>query len=256
MSRTEIDYAAKDACHWDELESLIAEQGFRIRDVMLHFPAYLRRRELPRFLAHYELFKQVIDLPGSILDVGVYRGASFFTWAKLLETFCPADHHRLVYGFDHFEGLVHFTEIDGPIDEEKRDPSLEARHIHALSSSADAMRRLVTLHNDDNLLTGLVRCHLVEGDVMKTIPKFVEEHPGARISLLHLDADLYEPTKIALECLYPLILKGGIVVMDEYGLQTWPGETRAVDDFLSGLPERPVIKRFPTSCTPGGFFVK
>ena len=174
----------------------------------------------------------------------------------MLETFCPGDRYRLVYGFDHFEGLVHFAETDGPLDEERRERSLGAKYMHAYCSSADAMRKLAALHNDDNLLPGIARCHLVEGDVMKTIPRFAEENPGIRISLLHLDADLYAPTKVALECLYPLILKGGIVVLDEYGCRAWPGESEAADCFLSGLPERPVIKRFPTTCTPGGYFVK
>jgi hypothetical protein len=250
-----IDYAAKDARYWEQLEVVIAEQGLTLRDVLRYFPTYVRRRELARFLAHYELFKQVVDLPGCILEVGVFRGASFFTWAELLETFCPCDRHRLVYGFDHFEGLVHFVEADGQLDEADRDQD-RARFVHALASSAGAMRKLVELHNDDNLLPGMARCHLVEGDVMRTIPQFVEENPGVRISLLHLDADLYEPTKVALEHLYPLIAKGGIVVLDEYGLQAWPGESRAVDEFISGLPEPPVIKRFHTTCTPGGYFVK
>jgi hypothetical protein len=250
MEKTQIDYAARDAEHWGALEALISGQGFTIRDVLRHFPAYIRRRELPRLLAHYELFKQIVDLPGSILELGVYRGAGLFTWANLLETFCPGDRHRLVFGFDHFEGLIHYVERDGPLDEK-----LE-KCVHSYSSSAEAMRKLVELHTDDNLLPGVARCRLVEGNIIQTLPKFLEEHPGLRISLVNFDMDLYEPTKVALELLYPFILKGGIVVADEYGWLQWPGETKAVDEFISGLPERTVVRRFPSACVPGGYFVK
>ena len=97
-----IDYPSRDARHWQRMEALIQSQGFRLKDALRYFPAYVRRRELPRFLAHYELFKQIVDLPGSIVEVGVYRGAGLFTWTKLMETFCPGDRYRMVYGFDQF----------------------------------------------------------------------------------------------------------------------------------------------------------
>src|ERR1035438_7201264 len=87
-------------------------------------------------------------------------------------------------------------------------------------------------------------------------PQFVKDHPGLRIALLNLDVDLYAPTKVALETLYPLVLKGGIVVFDEYGWEQWPGESRAVDEYFGALGEQPAIHRFPFSPTPGGYMVK
>nr|MBK7063963.1 hypothetical protein [Deltaproteobacteria bacterium] len=55
---------------------------------------------MARFLAHFELFKQVIDLPGCVVEMGVYRGLSPLTWAKLMETSCPGDRSRRIFGFD------------------------------------------------------------------------------------------------------------------------------------------------------------
>jgi hypothetical protein len=239
-----IDYPSRDARHWQRMEALIQSQGFRLKDALRYFPAYVRRRELPRFLAHYELFKQIVDLPGSIVEVGVYRGAGLFTWTKLMETFCPGDRYRMVYGFDQFSGLTQYTDKDGPRDEE------------TYSSSAEAMRTLVDVHNQDSLIPGVERCRLIEGDVLETLPQFVKDHPGLRIALLNLDVDLYAPTKVALETLYPLVLKGGIVVFDEYGWEQWPGESRAVDEYFGALGEQPAIHRFPFSPTPGGYMVK
>ena len=232
------------------MEQIQRSQEFGLRDILKHFPAYIRRRELPRFLAHYELFKRVVDLPGSIIELGVYRGAGLFTWANLLETFCPGDRFRIVYGFDHFEGLTEYLQEDGELD------ATIGKSVSAFSSSADVMRQLVALHNDDNLLPGIARTKLIEGDITETLPRFLEINPGVRFSLINLDMDLYEPTKLALDLLYPHLMKGGIVIADEYGWPQWPGETRAVDGFLAGLREPPSIRRFSFSPTPGGYFVK
>ena len=56
----------------------------------------------------------------------------------------------------------------------------------------------------------------------KNIPK--------KISLLRLDTDWYESTKIELEILYPLLQKGGILIIDDYG--HWGGSKKAVDEFF------------------------
>ena len=240
-AKVSVDYPSRDRRHWQRLEALIGSQGFCLEDVLRYFPAYVRRRELPRFLAHYELFKKVVDLPGGIVEVGVYRGASLFTWTKLLETFCPGDRYRMVYGFDQFLGLTQYTDKDGERDAEE-----------TFSSSVGAMRELVQIHNEDSLIPGVERCRLIEGDVIETLPQFVKDNPGLRIALLNLDADLYAPTRAALENLYPLVLRGGIVVFDEYGLEQWPGESSAVDEYFAAIREKPIIHRFPFSPIPGG----
>ena len=55
------------------------------------------------------------------------------------------------------------------------------------------------------------------------------DNPGVRISLLHFDCDLYRPTITALQCLWDLVVPGGIVAFDEYGIAPWEGESLAVD---------------------------
>lgn len=114
-----INYSERDSQLAQRLESIVRDQQSSLADVLRHWPAYVQRRTLPRFLAHYELFKKVMDLPGCIVELGVFRGASFFTWANLLETFHTNDRSKKVYGFDHFEGLRpdHFRDDkDGPRD--------------------------------------------------------------------------------------------------------------------------------------------
>lgn len=245
-----FDSMSRDRAYWQRLTALFEERGYSVEDILRNWPAYILRRDLPRFLSHYELFKQVVDLPGCILELGVFRGSSFFTWSTLMETFCPFDRSRKVFGFDSFEGLQNFGEKDG-----RADGSVQ-KVVGGYKATAHEVQTLVELHNSDNMIPGTKRCELVVGDLTETIPKFLEERPGLKIALLHFDVDLYEPTKYALEMLYPLVLKGGIVCFDEYGLIPWQGETRAVDEYFASIGEQPTIHKHPFTQTPHGYLIK
>ena len=68
----------------DMLESHFERFNVSRREVWRNFQLYTRRVFLKRFLAHYELFRQVKDLPGDIVELGVYRGASLLSWANFM----------------------------------------------------------------------------------------------------------------------------------------------------------------------------
>ena len=71
-----------------------------------------RRQALKRFLAHVELFKMTLDVPGDVAEFGVFRGFGLFTWANLLESYCIGDRTKVVYGFDNWQGFTGFSEQD------------------------------------------------------------------------------------------------------------------------------------------------
>ena len=85
------------------LERLFATTELETFDLFRNFPVATPRYNIARFLAHYEIFKKIIDVPGVIVDLGVFRGASTFTCAKLFEIFCPNDIRKRVSGFDTFD---------------------------------------------------------------------------------------------------------------------------------------------------------
>ncbi|MBK8982206.1 MAG: hypothetical protein IPM38_07760 [Ignavibacteria bacterium] len=87
---------------------------------------------------------------------------------------------------------------------------------------------------------------LIEGDITVTLPEYVRSNPELKISLLNLDTDIYEPSVTILEELYPKIVSGGILILDDY--KVFPGETKAVDDYFAGMNIE--IKKFPFSATP------
>ncbi len=63
------------------------------------------------------------------------------------------------------------------------------------------------------------------------------------VSLLYLDFDLYEPTKIALENFFPRMPKGSVIAFDELDNPLWPGETQAMIEFCKDHKLR--IQRLP-----------
>ena len=211
---------------------------------------YIKRYHLTRLLQFYELFKMTINVPGEIVELGVFRGASLLSFARMLEAFCMGDRTKKVYGFDHFKGLQDFSEKDGIeyADHDKRKGGWCSADYY------DELKELIELFDAERFMPMKERVILVEGDVRETIPEFVKQNPGIRISLLHFDLDLYEPTLVGLKHLYNKVVPGGVVIFDEYGFPEFAGETEAVDEFFGD--KRPKFKRFEWFSNPGAYFVK
>jgi hypothetical protein len=87
------------------------------------------------------------------------------------------------------------------------------------------------------------KIELVKGDLVETLPQYLKNNPHLVVSLLYLDLDLYEPTKIALELLIDRMPKGAIIAFDELNASIFPGETVAVNEVLGLRNLR--IERFP-----------
>jgi hypothetical protein len=138
--------------------------------LLQNYLCFIQRRNLPRLLAHYEMFKKIEHLPGAIVELGVFMGSGLFTWANLLETFCPGDRIRKAIGFDDFEGYSKFAESD------KSASSFIQNHDHSLTTSKEFIKNLVDLHNKDNILRGVERCRIIDGDITETVPEFVKNN--------------------------------------------------------------------------------
>ncbi|MBI4804293.1 MAG: class I SAM-dependent methyltransferase [Desulfovibrio sp.] len=236
------------------LEDLFGSTGFSTFEMFRNFPVFTPRYNLARFLVHYELFKKVHELPGAIVDLGVFRGASTFTFAKLCEIFCPTDVRKVVYGFDTFKGFPEVSEADGKeLPEVERVPG----GLFGGETVPRVLNKAQEAMNADKHLRHINRIQFVEGDMCQTIPRFVEDQgPGLRIALLNIDCDLYEPTKVALEHFAPLMVPGGVIILDEYALVTFGGESQAVDEyFRATFGKRPRINKFAWHSVPSGYIV-
>jgi hypothetical protein len=85
------------------------------------------------------------------------------------------------------------------------------------------------------------RIHLVEGPVENTVPAAAPE----QIALLRLDTDWYASTKHELEHLYPRLVAGGVLILDDYGY--WRGARRAIDEYLRENDVRLLLNRIDNS---------
>jgi len=190
-----------------------------------NFPKYVRRQHLKRFLAMYEIFKLALPVKGSIVECGVFRGFSVMAWAKLSTILEPENLTRRIYGFDSFDGFPSVSDAD------RTGRGLaEPGDFH--TSSYDELLELIQAYDQDRFLGHIPKVQLVRGDASKTIPEFVEQNGHLIVSLLFLDFDLYEPTKIALEHFVPRMPKGAVLAFDELDNPIWPGETKALLEVL------------------------
>lgn len=201
-----------------------------------NFTKYVRRQNLTRFLALYELYKLVEPVKGSIIECGVHHGFGIMAWAKLSAILEPVNLTRRIYGFDTFEGFPNVSE---------RDRSEASRHVKRgdlYAASYDELTELIDIHDSTRFLGHVPKVRLIKGDARETIPRFVADNPHVLVSLLFLDFDLYEPTKIALETFLPRMPKGAIVAFDELDNPLWPGETQAMLEFMKDYRFR--VERF------------
>jgi hypothetical protein len=247
---TKLGTSNFDVDVWRELERLILDGKLSSQDILENFMLFLRRVNFAKHLAHIEIFNKTADLPGSIVELGVFKGASFMTFLKLCDVHCAGDTLKKVIGFDTFSGFVRLDDKDGE-ENAQRDlvtGGFNGKHFLPILRAAIEVERV------DSFIPRFNRAELIEGDVLETVPEYVRKNPGLRISLLHLDLDLYEPTRVALEHLYPRVVPGGVVLLDEYAMTGFPGESAAFDEFFRD--KRPKLRKFPFISTPGGYFVK
>lgn len=208
-------------------EPLINQQCFESnpsswKEKMENFPKYVRRQNMTRFLALYEIFKRVITVKGSIVECGVNHGFGAMSWCKFSAMLEPVNLTRKIYGFDTFEGFPSLSEQD------RASSSMHVREGDLFADSYEELQTLAEAHDSTRFLGHIPKLELVKGDATQTIPQFIERNPHLVVSLLFLDFDLYEPTKVALEHFLPRMPKGAIVAFDELDNRLWPGETLAM----------------------------
>lgn len=194
---------------------------------------------LGNYLSHYELYKKIINLPGDVIELGVFKGSSliqFCTFRELLEN----ERSRKIIGFDVFG---EFPQANNYGDKIFRENWVKSTNNDFLSD--EELYESLKLKNISNV-------ELIKGDIKNTVPEYLSRNPHLKIALLHIDTDIYEPAKIGLELLYDKIVWGGVIVLDDYA--TVAGETLAVDEFFEN--KNYIINKFPMSHSKPSYIIK
>ncbi|MDH5220489.1 MAG: TylF/MycF family methyltransferase [Betaproteobacteria bacterium] len=164
------------------------------------------------------------SIPGDIVECGVWRGGSMMAAALTLIE-CN-DSSRQLFLFDTFEGMSPPTEHDVAIDGQSASSLLDTHK----KTESDAVWCYATLEQVRDAMAGTGygpdKVKYVRGKVEDTIPG----QAPPKIALLRLDTDWYESTRHELEHLFPRLVRGGVLIVDDYG--HWKGARKAVDEYL------------------------
>lgn len=159
----------------------------------------------------YQWLQNLENISGSIAECGSYQGGTAYLIAKSI------NHNTNIHIFDTFEGM----------------PNLISEHdSHKAGDLADTSFEKVK-----ELLTPFSNLQIHQGlfsDCFKGINKDEE------FKLVHCDADIYESVMDTHEFFYPKLVKGGVIIYDDYGWATTKGAQKAVLDFYKDKPEYPV----------------
>lgn len=189
---------------------------------------------ISKVLAHYDLYMMASQKPGAIVECGVFKGISLLRFAMFRNLFGNPFSKKIV-GFDTFGKFPQTKFLD--------DQKLRKKLIIDAGEQSISKQQLLKVLKHKGIDKSV---ELVSGDITKTIPEYVKAHPELKISLLNIDTDIYEPSVTILEYLYPKVVKGGVIIFDDYGV--FPGETKAVDEYFKN--KNIEIKKFPFAMTP------
>lgn len=177
----------------------------------------------------YALYNAVIyvtrnNIPGAIAECGVFHGGASGFCAQLLVSL--GDTHRDFIWFDTFEGFpedVAEPAIDGTVLTRE---SWYHENFYDLAMSNFAKSGYPTEKLKANV-----------GPVEEALPRW-QAQP---IALLNLDTDYYRSTKLELEYMYPHLVPGGVLNIDDYG--HFQGARQAVEEYFAHAPLVPLFHR-------------
>jgi hypothetical protein len=179
------------------------------------------------------------SISGDIVECGVWRGGSMMVVARTLVSLRRDD--RILWLYDTFAGMTAPGEDDVGFDGEAARTEFDRRRTGEGSSTWAAAALDEVRENLSSTGYPQEMLRFIEGPVEQTIPR---ELPDA-ISILRLDTDWYSSTRHELEHLYPRLVPGGVLIIDDYG--HWRGSRKATDEYFAQAGARPLLNRIDYS---------
>jgi O-methyltransferase len=197
----------------------------------------------------YSVYKAVeylakANIPGDILECGVWRGGSCMLVALSLLLF--GDRERRILLFDTFEGHPR-PDLDKDIDLWGNKAVVDWDNSKSDGGSTDWGFASIEEVRANLATTGYPEAKLafIKGKVEDTLAYNIPD----RLALLRLDTDWYESTRVALAHLYPRLVPGGVLIVDDYG--HYQGQRQAVDEYFWSTGQHLLLHRIDYSCRVG-----
>lgn len=174
--------------YFDENKQFEYENGFYLTSDVYR---------IGNIIAHYELYKKIVDLPGDVIELGVFKGSSLIQFSEFRELL-ENEHARKIIGFDVFGNFPGEERVES---DKKFVKEWNEKFKNEFLSKDDIYKSLGR--------KGINNVELVEGNIVETLPEYLKRNPYTRVALLHIDTDVYEPAKLALEMLFDKMVRGG-----------------------------------------------
>ena len=220
-----------------EFTMLLKQTPIPDDEILANLGLFISSKNLSRILFFAEIYRRIVHTHGVIMEFGTRWGQTLSLLAALRGIFEPFNRHRIIVGFDTFEGHKGITELDAV-------PSRCTDGSYAVNPGYEHyLNRVMSIQEGLNPLNHLKKFDIIKGDAVQTIPAWFEDHQEALVSLAILDFDIHVPTKAALEAIKHRLFRGSIIVFDELCDRTFPGETVAFREVFSPRDFR--IQRLP-----------
>lgn len=197
---------------------------------------------LAKLIARVNFIRMTMDVPGDIVECGVFKGSGIITWLKAKKILSPNSFKKII-GFDIFDN----DKLVSSLQYEDKKMMTKLFSNRNFNFTEDYETYLIDVLESASFKDQF-DFELIKGDVCKTSKEYDKERIGAKISILYMDLDLEKPTYEVLNNLWDKVSVGGIVVFDEYGYHQW-SETIGVDKFCkeNGLRVKTLDFQAPTA---------
>ncbi len=208
----------------DNLYSLFRDRPMPDDQLLVSLGMYMRSSALTKILFLNELYEQILDVPGVIMEFGTWWGQNLIVYENLRSIYEPFNYDRRIVGFDTFKGYENISNKD------KKSEIIKEGGYTVSENYDDYLRDLLNYHERENVLFYENKHTIVKGDATITLENFLNKNPHTIVALAYFDMALYEPTKKCLELLERHLFNGSVVMLDELNAPDLPGETLALMD--------------------------
>ena len=238
------DYNQAESFIRDSLANTAIPESEILENLHLFIPP----QQLRRILFFYEIYQQLLTVPGVIMQFGVRWGRELALLESLRTTFEPFNHSRKIIGFDTFDGYAGIDDKDGQHD------VMQEGNLATASAYENELDGILRAREQLSPIPHVKKFELIKGNAEETLAAYLADNPHTIVSFAHLDMNLYRPTKLCLEMLRDHMPKGSIVLVDEVNLDIMPGETIALKEVF-GLQNLRLVRHASVNPTWPAYFV-
>lgn len=215
---------------FEQFDQIYKTESIDKVDLFQNLGLFTRSSLFTKFLFLNELYEIIVNVPGIITEFGVHLGQNLVLFENLRAIYEPWNQNRRIIGFDTFfreGGYASRSPVDGQSHE------ITSDGYRLPNSYVDTLNAILAFHEGEHVLSHIRKTQVVVGDVVETVPKFLDENPGDVVSLAYFDLATYKPTLACLNSVLPHLVPGSVLLMDELNFKSYPGASIAFKEFVS-----------------------